>query len=87
MESRFETVFMTKVWIETMTDTAGIRPLLFGIAVILVCGFTLIHDLIRYGREAGPNTPLIQIGLLVGLVIGLGGLVLGAFVTRNASAE
>lgn len=67
--------------------TAGIRPLLFGIAVILVSGFTLIHDLIRYGRDYGSNTDFAQIGLFVGLVICTLGLILGTSSTRNESAK
>lgn len=56
----------------------GTRPILFGIAVILASGFTLVHDLIRQGREYGPNTEFAQIGLVVGLVIDLFGLLFGA---------
>ncbi len=67
-----------------MTNIAGIRPLLFGIAVILTNEFTLIHDLIRYGRDYGPNTGFVQIGLFVGLVICAFGLLLGI---QNESAE
>lgn len=70
-----------------MPNTAGVRPLLFGIAVILVCGFTLIHDQIRYGYEGGPNTGLVQIGLFVGLLICLLGLLLGASGSQNKSTE
>lgn len=68
-----------------MANTAGIRPLLFGIAVILASGFTLVHDLIRYGRDYGPNTGVVQIGLLVGLGICAFGLLLGASSTQTES--
>ena len=61
----------------TTPSMAGTRPMLFGIAVILVSGFTLVHDLIRYGREYGPNTEVVQIGMMTGLLISLLGLLYG----------
>ncbi|MFC4549680.1 MULTISPECIES: hypothetical protein [Halorussus] len=64
---------------------AGTRPMLFSIAVILVSGFTLVHDLIRYGREYGPNTEIAQIGMMAGLLISLFGVLYGASATGSSA--
>lgn len=58
---------------------AGTRVVLFGIACILCSGFVVLHDLLRYGAEGGPQTPLFQVGLFVGLLVSLLGTVYGAY--------
>ncbi len=68
-----------------MATTAGIRTILFGIAIILVSGFVLIHDQLRYGVRYGPATGVFKIGLGVGLFICLLGVLRGSSAAHNES--
>lgn len=61
-----------------MTDSRGVRSLLFGIAVILLCGFLFVHDAVRYAPGNGPFTFVAFFGLFGGLAICLVGLLRGA---------
>lgn len=64
----------------------GVRPMLFGIAMIIWTGFIMVHDLLQSsgGWEYRKFTPLAVIGLLLGFAIVTIGFVYGTLLDTRA---